>query len=105
MATYIVAVSGGVDSIALLHMLTKTTDHEIIVAHFDHGIREDSADDAAFVRSLATEYGFPFETLREELGPDTSEETARNRRYEFLRGIAKKYNGQIVTAHHADDVV
>lgn len=105
MATYVVAVSGGVDSVALLHMLTQTTDHEIVVAHFDHGIRDDSAQDAAFVGSLATAYGFPFETLREELGPQASEETARNRRYAFLRDIAKKYNGRIVTAHHADDVV
>ncbi|HEY8886715.1 MAG TPA: tRNA lysidine(34) synthetase TilS [Candidatus Microsaccharimonas sp.] len=105
MATYIVAVSGGVDSISLLHMLTMTTDHEIIVAHFDHGIRDDSAGDAAFVEALAKEYGFQFETLREELGPKASEETARNRRYVFLRAVAKKYDGRIVTAHHADDVV
>jgi tRNA(Ile)-lysidine synthetase-like protein len=102
---YIVAVSGGVDSVALLHMLTQTTGHQIIVAHFDHGIRDDSADDAIFVGSLAAAYGFPFETTREELGSGASEETARNRRYAFLRLIAKKYNGRIVTAHHADDIV
>jgi len=105
MATYIVAVSGGVDSMALLHMLTQTADHEIIVAHFDHGIRDDSAEDAIFVASLAKEYGFAFETLREELGPQASEEKARNRRYAFLRDVARKHNGLIVTAHHADDVV
>ncbi|HEY8992363.1 MAG TPA: tRNA lysidine(34) synthetase TilS [Candidatus Microsaccharimonas sp.] len=105
MATYVVAVSGGVDSVSLLHMLSETTDHEIIVAHFDHGIRDDSSDDAAFVGSLAAKYGFPFETLREELGSNASEETARNRRYAFLRSLAKKYDGRIVTAHHADDVV
>jgi len=105
MATYIVAVSGGVDSISLLHMLTQTKDHEIIVAHFDHGIRDDSAEDAAFVRELAAEYGFGFESLREELGPNASEELARNRRYAFLRSVAKKYNGRIMTAHHGDDVV
>jgi tRNA(Ile)-lysidine synthetase-like protein len=105
MATYVVAVSGGVDSVALLHMLTQTTNHQIVVAHFDHGIRDDSADDATFVGSLAATYGFPFETTREALGSSASEETARNRRYAFLRLVAKKYNGRIVTAHHADDVV
>ena len=105
MATYIVAVSGGVDSIALLDMLSHTTDHEIVVAHFDHGIREDSSEDAAFVGSLAHEYGFQFESLREELGSNASEEKARTRRYTFLRQVAKKYNGRIVTAHHADDVI
>lgn len=105
MATYIVAVSGGVDSISLLHMLTQATDHKIIVAHFDHGIRGDSVGDAVFVEGLAKEYGFQFETLREELGPHASEETARNRRYAFLRAVAKKHDGRIVTAHHADDAV
>lgn len=105
MATYVVAVSGGVDSIVLLHMLTQTSDHKIIVAHFDHGIRDDSAEDASFVGSLATEYGFTFESTREELGPHASEETARNRRYTFLRLVAKKYEGRIVTAHHGDDAI
>lgn len=105
MATYIVAVSGGVDSVVLLHMLTKTKDHEIIVAHFDHGIREDSAKDATFVASLAKRYGFQFETERAELGSDASEELARDRRYAFLRRVARKYDGRIITAHHGDDIV
>ncbi|RWZ78254.1 MAG: tRNA lysidine(34) synthetase TilS [Candidatus Microsaccharimonas sossegonensis] len=105
MATYIVAVSGGVDSIALLDMLARTKSYEIIVAHFDHGIRGDSADDASFVESLAAKYGMRYEKKREALGPDASEETARNRRYAFLRRVAQKYNGRIVTAHHADDIV
>ena len=105
MTTYVVAVSGGVDSVVLLHMLSKVPDHEIIVAHFDHGIREDSSDDAAFVRKLADAYGYTFEMLREELGKKASEEKARARRYAFLRSVAKKHNGRIVTAHHADDVV
>jgi tRNA(Ile)-lysidine synthase len=105
MATYVVAVSGGVDSIVLLHMMTQTTNHQIVVAHFDHGIRDDSAKDAIFVGALAAEYGFPYETLREELGPGASEELARNRRYVFLRSVAKKHAGLIVTAHHSDDAI
>jgi tRNA(Ile)-lysidine synthase len=104
-AVYVVAVSGGVDSIVLLHMLQQTTGDKIIVAHFDHGIRDDSAKDAEFVGLLADKYGFPFETKREELGIRASEETARNRRYTFLRSVAKKYEGQIVTAHHGDDAI
>jgi tRNA(Ile)-lysidine synthase len=102
---YIAAISGGVDSVALLDMLASAKDHEIIVAHFDHGIRQDSAEDAAFVESLATKYGFVFETKREELGADSSEEKARTRRYAFLRDIAQKHNARIVTAHHGDDLV
>jgi tRNA(Ile)-lysidine synthase len=105
MTTYIVAVSGGVDSVVLLDMLARFTDHQLVVAHFDHGIRPESADDAAFVRALAGAYGLPFETKRMELGSSSSEERARRYRYEFLRAVAEKYGGQIVTAHHADDVI
>lgn len=102
---YVVAVSGGVDSVVLLHMLSQSPDLELIVAHFDHGIRETSADDAAFVESLAKTYNHPFVTKREELGKQASEELARDRRYAFLRDVAKQYDAQIVTAHHADDAV
>jgi tRNA(Ile)-lysidine synthase len=75
------------------------------VAHFDHGIREDSADDAEFVAELAGKYNFAFETKREELGVNASEELARNGRYGFLKTVAEKYDAQLVTAHHADDVI
>lgn len=105
MAKYIVAVSGGVDSVVLLDILSKNTDNELIVAHFDHGIRDDSAENALFVANLAKKYGLPFEERREELGKTASEELARARRYLFLREVAKKYQAQIVTAHHADDVI
>ncbi len=65
---YLVAVSGGIDSVVLLDILVKDAQHELIVAHFDHGIREDSADDERFVRGLAAQYGLPFTSRRTELG-------------------------------------
>ena len=102
---YVVAVSGGVDSVALLHMLATQPELDIVVAHFDHGIRDDSSDDAKFVGDLAAGYGFKFETKREELGKQASEELARERRYKFLRDVAARHNGRIITAHHADDVI
>jgi len=105
MSKYVVAVSGGVDSVVLLDMFAQIPGRDIIVAHFDHGIRPDSSEDALFVGTLAAQYGFPFEIVREELGPNASEERARTRRYAFLRGLAKKHDAQIVTAHHADDAV
>jgi len=102
---YVVAVSGGVDSVALLDILSRRNDLKLIVAHFDHGIRSDSSQDSEFVKALAKEYGFEFEARREELGMEASESLARTRRYKFLREIAKKYNSKLITAHHADDVV
>lgn len=114
MASYVIAVSGGVDSVVLLDMMMKgelpgyevsNPNDQLIVAHFDHGIRPESADDAAFVQKLAATYGLAYETRREELGIDASEEKARNYRYDFLRSVAQKYKATIITAHHADDVI
>lgn len=109
---YIVAVSGGVDSVVLLHMLENralpdfSEQAQFIVAHFDHGIREGSGDDAVFVRELAKEYDYSFELYRANLGKNCSEEQARQERYDFLRQCSKKYNASgIVLAHHRDDVV
>ena len=102
---YLVAVSGGVDSVVLLDKLVKEGAHELVVAHFDHGIREDSAADARFVGELAKRYGLSFVTKREELGKDASEDLARSRRYAFLRDEAAKRNLRLVTAHHSDDVI
>lgn len=104
MTKYIIAVSGGVDSVVLLHKLIQQGDSAVI-AHFDHGIRDDSAEDAMFVKHLASQYGVPFEVKREELGINTSEDEARRRRYAFLKDITNKEKGTLVTAHHADDVI
>ncbi len=113
MAKYVVAVSGGVDSVVLLDAMCRMQEvarqnvpaGDIIVAHFDHGIRDDSADDAAFVKNLADNYGVTFVSVREELGAGTSEDTARTRRYKFLFSVCDTYNATLVTAHHADDAV
>jgi tRNA(Ile)-lysidine synthetase-like protein len=102
---YLVAVSGGIDSVVLLHQLVASGDHDLIVAHFDHGIRDDSADDARFVKGVAASYGLPFVMKREVLGAQASEERARHQRYAFLRTMAQQYQAIIVTAHHADDII
>jgi tRNA(Ile)-lysidine synthase len=104
MATYLVAVSGGVDSVVLLDLMSKSG-HHIITAHVDHGIRPDSAADARFVAALAKRYQIPFVSTRFELGPKASEEQARLARYEFLFAEAAKHKAEVVTAHHQDDMV
>ena len=99
------AVSGGVDSIVLLDMLVRERGHDLVVAHFDHGIRADSASDARFVEAVARQYGLSFVTKREELGGGAGEELARARRYAFLREESVKEGAAIVTAHHQDDLI
>lgn len=102
---YVVAVSGGIDSVVLLDMMTKLPDIQLVVAHFDHGIREDSIEDALFVEQLARRYNLPFESHRVELGPAASEETARLHRYDFLIAMMRKHNAGLATAHHGDDII
>ena len=101
---YVLAISGGVDSVVLLDVMSRT-EKDIVVAHFDHGIRQDSAADARFVEALAAKYRAQYIGQREELGTDASEEQARERRYAFLNDIAADFGGTVATAHHQDDIV
>ena len=98
----ILAVSGGIDSMALLAMYAHA---DIIVAHIDHGTRKSSAEDADFVRRKCQELGVKFYETRLKLGEGVSEELARKKRYEFLKTIQEKEGGTICTAHHLDDVL
>ena len=98
----ILAVSGGVDSMALLTMYAHA---DIIVAHVDHCSRASSAEDADFVRQKCQELGVIFYETKLELGEGVSEELARKKRYEFLKTIQEKEGGILCTAHHLDDVL
>lgn len=103
---YVVAVSGGIDSVALLHMLQQRPELKLIVAHFDHGIREDSVDDRKFVYKLAKDYKLPFTYDEGKLGLQASEARARSARYNFLQKVSSASSANaIITAHHQDDVI
>lgn len=103
---YIVAVSGGVDSVVLLDMLHNTLGIKLVVAHFDHGIRTDSHEDRQLAQRHAVDRGLEFVYHEGNLGSGTSEEVARNARYAFLRNVQKAKNANaIITAHHQDDML
>jgi tRNA(Ile)-lysidine synthetase-like protein len=103
---YVVAVSGGVDSVVLLNLLSNVSGLELVVAHYDHGIREDSGSDKAFVEGLAALRGLPFFSAVGKLGPKTSEALAREKRYEFLWQVKEQTAADaIITAHHRDDFI
>jgi tRNA(Ile)-lysidine synthetase-like protein len=103
---YAAAVSGGVDSVVLLDLLNGLEGVDLVVAHFDHGIREDSANDRELVQKLAAQYGLPFEYAEGRLGSKASEATARTARYKFLEKVMKEHGaGAIITAHHEDDML
>lgn len=104
-----VAVSGGVDSMVLLHLLTtnyQLPTTTLLVAHYDHGIREDSALDRKLVQAAAAGYGLQFVYDEGRLGPGASEAAARAARYDFLHKVRQACQATaIVTAHHQDDLL
>jgi len=103
---YVVAVSGGVDSMTLLNMLSKIPKLRLVVAHFDHGIRSDSEVDRLLVQKVAASYQLPFVFDDGRLGPKASEANARAARYKFLNKVAKAAEADaIITAHHQDDLL
>ena len=103
---YVVAVSGGVDSMVLLHVLHQLPGVEIIVAHANHGMRDDSILDQNFVAEQAAKMELQYCDTNLELGPDASEATARQARYAFLELVkAQQGAAAIVTAHHQDDAI
>lgn len=117
MTKFILAISGGVDSRVLLHLTATNYNNfckqnfqnaiwpnDFIVAHFDHGIRKiESKNDAKFVQNLAKKYNAKFILGTGNLPSNSSENLAREKRYEFLFNIEN--NAKIVTAHHRDDLL
>lgn len=108
------AVSGGLDSMCLLHMLDawcRERGGRCAAAHFNHGLRGAAAErDEAFVREICEAWGVPLAAgrgdVREHAGREglSVEEAARNLRYGFLRRAAEEAGcGRIYTAHHAGD--
>lgn len=96
----------------MLDMVCRTGKYvldNIVVAHFDHGIRNNSREDADFVQKKAAEYGMEFRSERAELGKKASEAEARGKRYDFLCRLADELDDgcgvEIWTAHHLDDLI
>lgn len=114
-APVIVAVSGGADSTSLLLALdellkARKLSVDLTVAHFDHGLRKASRDDAAWVKEMAQGLGYDCVTRRVDTRKraaktgDNLEQAARRARYEFLAGMAKKKRSNLIlTAHTLDD--
>jgi tRNA(Ile)-lysidine synthase len=110
---YLIGVSGGRDSVALLHQLVEGGYRRLVVCHLDHKLRgAQSRADARFVERLASEFVLPIELRSVDVGAlakktKTSLETAgRNARYQFFAEVARRLRCRTVfLGHHADDLV
>ncbi|MFJ7733588.1 tRNA lysidine(34) synthetase TilS [Lysinibacillus sp. NPDC097231] len=110
----LVAVSGGVDSMAVLHYLVKTKEHwgiKVEAVHVDHMLRgEASAEDRAFVQKYCDEHGvylhakaIPIPEIM-ALENGNTQLICRRERYQYFKEVLQKTNAsKLVTAHHADD--
>ena len=101
----LVAVSGGADSMSLLHFLynhQKDLDIQLGIAHVNHKQRQESEHEEAYLRHWAEEHKVPFHYSA--FSGKFSENAARTFRYEFFKRVMKDYDySALVTAHHADD--
>ena len=100
----LVAVSGGLDSTVLLHLLRFAVDRSGIHAgHVDHGMRPSSGADRLWLRGLTRAWQLPLHELTLDVIP-RSETEARDARYRALERLRKRAGASwILTAHHADD--
>jgi len=108
---WLVGVSGGADSVALLHLLVQAGWRNLVVCHLDHRLRgRASTEDGRFVQRLASSLGLPIELERVEVARlarqrgESLETAARWARHEWFAACAKKYRcPRVILAHHADD--
>lgn len=105
--SYVVAVSGGVDSMFLLDFMTRC-DVRLHIAHVDHKLRADSYLERQFVQETAQGLGLPF-SYHECSGihhADSIEAEARAQRYNYLIDLRNEIQAdKVVTAHHLNDQV
>lgn len=110
----VVAVSGGADSMCLLHFLYSFKDelkiNLLIAAHVNHNIRgEEAKRDELFVKSFCDNRNIPFELLDADVPQIANslkcgtEEAARRVRYDYFKKLSEKHNALVATAHNADD--
>jgi tRNA(Ile)-lysidine synthase len=102
----VVALSGGADSVTLLHLLRFTPGLpplDLSAVHVDHRMRPESGDDARWVAGLCRAWGVPLAEALLDPVP-RSEAEARRARYEALEARRREAGARwVVTAHHADD--
>ena len=106
----LLGISGGPDSVALLHLLfrlKKRLKFFLFLGHLNHGLRKEAGGDARFVKELAKSFSLPLTVGKRNLSKvkkTSLEEKARDARYQFFAQVAKKYQvNKIALGHNLDD--
>lgn len=105
----VVGCSTGPDSMALVDMLLKIKNKynlSLIIAHVNHNVREESYEEAEYLKKYCEDNNLIFESMIiEQYGDDNFHNEARNIRYNFFENLVNKYEADyLMTAHHGDDL-
>ncbi len=111
----LVALSGGPDSVALLHFLDHLKSKyriRLTAAHLDHGIRSEASEERAFCKNLCQKMKIKLHSKKMNIGRSaekeklTVEEAGRKARYEYFQYLCERFGyTRIATGHHSDDSV
>ncbi len=108
--TIVIGLSGGPDSMCLLHILSNLNKNiNIICAHINHNIREESKDEAKYLEEYCKKNNYIFKTTtfsKKSTDKNYTEAELREKRYEYFEQIIKDNNAKyLFTAHHGDDLI
>ena len=108
--TIVLGLSGGPDSMCLLDILIKINKKiKIVAAHINHNIREESEQEAQFIKDYCQEKKVLLETTKfskKSKDKNYTEAELREKRYIFFENMIKKHNAKyLFTAHHGDDLI
>lgn len=113
--TIVAGISGGPDSMALLHLLIRVWREliksgnkiTIVCAHVNHKVRKESDDEEKFVKEYCEKNKVIFECYHiEKYGDENFHKDARDKRYNFYEELVNKYHARyLFTAHHGDDLM
>lgn len=107
---YLLGVSGGLDSMVMLHMMMQLRHmigFKIMVAHLNHGLRSAAKNDQQWVKDYCLQHHIPFKTrtLPSRKNASSLEDYARQKRLAFFKEVVRQINADgVMLAHHQDDV-
>lgn len=108
--TIVLGISGGPDSMVLLHIFNDLKDEmnlNLICAHVNHNLRKESDEEKEFIENYCNLNNIIFEFMKiEKYGDDNFHNEARSIRYNYFEKLINKYNAKyLITAHHGDDLI
>jgi len=103
----IIGVSAGPDSMALLNMLQKNLTCNLVCAHINHNVRNQSDEEELYLKEYCKKNNIIFECTKiKSYSQNNFENEAREKRYKFYEEILNKYNSHnLFLAHHGDDLI